>query len=93
MLDISTLTLGEVATVERLAGLPISAIADDESPKGLALAALCMVTAKRNGRPDFTFTDAQALTLEDANALLGLTDDEPPTTPAELEGVDEHPPA
>lgn len=76
MIDISTLTLGEVAKIEDLAGLPISAIADDDKPKGLALAALAYVVKRRTGTPDFTWNQAQALTFSEVNDLLGLDEDE-----------------
>lgn len=75
-LSINSLTLGEVATVERLSGLPFGAIADDEKPKGLALAALAFV-AKQRLDPQFTWNDAQALTFTDFAELISMGDDEP----------------
>lgn len=76
MIDISTLTLGEVAKIEDLAGMPIAAIADDDRPKGLALAALALIVKRRTGHPQFTWNDAQALTFTEVNDLLGLDDGE-----------------
>lgn len=75
MFDINKLTLGEVAKIEELSGKPISAIGDDDAPKGLALAALVFV-AKRREDPKFTWNDALGLGLEEANAALGLDEDE-----------------
>ena len=75
-LSINTLTLGEVAIVEDLSGLPFAAIADNDKPKGKALAALAFV-AKRREDPTFTWNDAQALTMADFGALITMGDDEP----------------
>ncbi|WP_350348014.1 hypothetical protein ABIQ69_15450 [Agromyces sp. G08B096] len=75
--DFDSLTLGEVSIIEDLSGLSISAIAVAESPKGKALAALAMVAKRRSGEPTFTFNQAMALTLDEANAVIGLDDDEP----------------
>ena len=72
-LDISRLTLGEVAKVEELSGLAISAIGDDAAPKGRALAALAFV-AKRREDPKFSWNDAQLLTFDEAQAILGIGD-------------------
>lgn len=74
-LNINSLTLGEVAKVEELSGLPFAAIADDEKPKGLAIAALAFV-AKRRTDPAFTWNQAQALTFTDFAELvsMGATD-------------------
>lgn len=71
MLDIEKLTLGEVATIERLSGLSVSTISADDSPKGLMMAALCFVAKRRDGDP-ITWNDAQDLTMDQANDILGL---------------------
>lgn len=76
MIDISTLTLGEVARIEDLSGMPISAIADDDRPKGLALAALAFIVKRRTGTPEFSWNQAQALTFTEVNDLLGLDEDD-----------------
>ena len=39
MFDVQSLTLGEVAAVEDLAGVSVDGMADDERPKGRLLAA------------------------------------------------------
>ena len=71
MFDINRLTLGEVAKIEELSGMPISEIGNDDKPKGLALAALAFV-AKRRQDPKFSWNDAQGLTFDEANDILGL---------------------
>lgn len=76
MLDLESLTLGEVAAIEELSGQGINAIADDDRPKGKALAALVMVIKRREGEPTFTFNQALAVPLSEANALVGGDDDE-----------------
>lgn len=74
-IDIDKLTLGEVATVEKLSGLSIAAIGDDDAPKGAALAALAYITKKREV-PGFTWSQAQDLTFAQAQEILGLEDDD-----------------
>lgn len=74
-MDITQLKLGEVAKIEELSGLPISAFGDDDKPKGLALAALAFVF-KRREDPKFSWNAAQDLTFDEANAILGLDDAE-----------------
>lgn len=76
----SQLTLGEVATVESLAGASIDQLADDATPKGLMLAALAYVI-KRREIPEYTFNEAQALTLGEAEALISFDDDDEDETP------------
>lgn len=73
MIDISTLTLGEVAKIEDLSGLPISAIGDEDKPKGNALAAIALILKRRDGEPGFTWNQAQALTFDEVQTLMGTT--------------------
>lgn len=75
MIDINKLTLGEVAKIEELSGQPISAIGDEDKPKGLALAALAFV-AKRREDSAFTWNAAQSLTFDEANTILGFGQDQ-----------------
>lgn len=79
-INIESLTLGEVAKVEELSGLPISAIGEDDKPKGLALAALAFV-AKRREDPKFSWNAAQSLNLDEAQKLLGLDEEEADAAP------------
>lgn len=76
MFDFDSLTLGEVAFIEDLSGLPISAIADADMPKGKALAAVVTVAKRRNGQPDFKFNDALKVPMSEVNALLGISEEE-----------------
>jgi|GEM_PF-2662314 len=87
MIDLSTLTLGEVARIEELSGQSISSIGVTEAPKGKAMAAIAMTIKRRNGEPNFTFNAALALSMDEVNALLGVDDDEVIEDPEE--GKDE----
>lgn len=89
-LDLQKLTLGEVAKVEELSGQPISAIGDEDKPKGLAMAALAFV-AKRREDPKFSWNAAQELTFDDAQAILGLTEDADAETGADPTEPSEQP--
>ncbi|NQW90282.1 hypothetical protein HQQ88_08240 [Curtobacterium sp. VKM Ac-2861] len=75
MFDLETLTLGEVAKVEEISRMSIGSIADEEKPKGRALAALAYVI-KRREVPAYSFDQALNLPLGEAEALLGVSDDE-----------------
>lgn len=83
MIDLSKLTLGEVAKIEELSGQSIGAIGDETAPKGLALAALAFI-AKRREDPTYKWNAAQELTLDDANEILGLNETKE-ETPAPLD--------
>lgn len=86
--NINTLTLGEIDKVETLSGVPITALGEDSTPQGKITAALAYVVRKRQlraedaaaGRPPtkYEFTEALDLTMEDAQAILGIvtTEDE-----------------
>jgi len=80
MIDYSTLTLGEIAKIEELSGLSFKQIEEIETPMGLLLAALVFVVKRRTGHPGVTWNEACAVTLEEANEILGLNaedDDDP----------------
>ncbi|AVR56161.1 tail assembly chaperone [Microbacterium phage BonaeVitae] len=74
--DFDKLTLGEVAAIEDLSGVAISAV-NEQTPQGKFLAALTMVAKRRSGEPAFTFNQALAMPMTDAHAFLGLDEDEP----------------
>lgn len=76
MFDYSTLTLGEVAFIEDLSGLSIGSIADEDMPKGKAMAALVTVLKRRTGFPDFKFNDALNVSMAEVNELMGLDESE-----------------
>lgn len=75
MIDLSALTLGEVALIEDLSGRSISDIGNEDAPKGKALAAIALIAKRRNGDPTFTWNQAQALTLPEVNDLLGVNEE------------------
>ncbi len=76
MIDLSNLTLGEVSTIEELSGRSITELEDTKQPMGKLLAALAMVIKRRSGEPKFTWNAALALTIPEANDIIGLNDDE-----------------
>lgn len=75
MIDISTFTLGEIATVERLSGAGIATFEKDEAPKGLSMAALAFIV-KRRENPRFSWNEAQGITLAEVNEILGFDADD-----------------
>lgn len=75
MFDVSKLTLGEIAKFEDLSNMSINMLEKDEAPKGRALAALAFVVKRRTGDPKFTWAEAQDLTIDQANKIIGFTDD------------------
>lgn len=83
--DANNLTLGEVALVEDMSGLPIGAIAEDDKPKGKALAALILVMKKRED-PKYTMAQAMNMQLSEATALLGGDDDDATVDPTDPKG-------
>jgi hypothetical protein len=74
-LDINKLTLGEVATIEDMAGLPIAALSDESKPKGKLLVALAFIIKKRENSK-YTKLEAEALTMDDVYSLIGVNEDE-----------------
>lgn len=75
-LDMSKLTMAEVAKIEELSGQSITEIGEESTPKGLALAAMALVTKRREGDPKFTWNQACGLTFDEANEILGLSDED-----------------
>jgi hypothetical protein len=70
MLDINTLTLGEIAVLEKLSGLSIDQMGEDDTPKGDLLAAMVVLVKKRSGEPTFTFKQAQAMPMARVGSAL-----------------------
>lgn len=68
-MDIQTLTLGEVSKIEEISGLPLSAMADEDKPKGKQMAAIAFILMKREDAT-FTLKQAEALTFSEVTALL-----------------------
>ena len=75
MIDFNKLTMGEIALIEKLGEQSISMIGEDDAPKGKSMAALAMVIKRRSGHPSFSWGDAQALSMDEVNELLGVEDD------------------
>lgn len=73
-LDINTLTLGEVDTIESLSGTSIDTLGDEGRPKGKMLAALVYI-AKRREDKSYTFNQALEVTLAESEELIGFDDD------------------
>jgi hypothetical protein len=74
-MDISKLTIGEVAAVEMASGQPIAALGDPNAPKGRLMVALAHVIKKREN-PQFTVKEAEALTMDEVMDLLSVSDEE-----------------
>jgi len=74
-MDITKLTIGEVATVEEMAGLPIAALGDPDKPKGKLMVALAYVINKRSN-PKYTKFEAEQLTMEEVSSLIGIGDED-----------------
>jgi hypothetical protein len=68
-MDIKNLTLGEIAKVEELSGMPLAALAEEDKPKGKLLASLALVI-KRREDPKFTLEQANNLTMAEITALM-----------------------
>jgi hypothetical protein len=73
-MDISNLTLGEIAKVEEVSGQALAQLSEDDAPKGRLLAALALVI-KRRTNPKYSLEEAEALTMNDINALLSGDDE------------------
>jgi hypothetical protein len=67
--SIDHLTLGEIAQLEDLSGQSLSQFSEDDAPKARFLTALAFL-AKRREDSAYTFSQAEALTLTDLNAIL-----------------------
>jgi len=68
-MDIQTLTLGEVSKIEEISGLPLSAMADEDKPKGKQMAAIAFVIMKRKDST-YTMKQAEELTFAEVTELL-----------------------
>lgn len=90
MIDISTLTVAEVAKIEELSGQPITAFEDENRPKALPMAALAFVI-KRREDSTFTWNKALELPFSDLSVIIGLGEDEEDQDP--LDGSSQAPSA
>ena len=78
-MNFNTLTLGELAQLEDLAGASLSSFGDEAAPKAKLMAALVYVIKRREDK-DYTLVKAQSLTLEETTAIIEAL------TPSETEG-------
>lgn len=75
MFDINTLTLGEVAKVEEISGQAITSVGDAKTPKARLMCGLAFVIQRRS-LPGYTLKLAEALTLAEAQEIIGWNDDD-----------------
>lgn len=68
-MDFQTLTLGEISKIEEISGLPLSAMADEDKPKGKQMAAIAFIMKKRQDS-SYTLKQAEALTFTEVTELL-----------------------
>lgn len=73
MQALETLTLGEVARVEELSGMSITAMGAADAPQAKLMAAVAYVL-KRREDAEYKFADAMNLTMEQVGEFLGLGD-------------------
>lgn len=76
-MDITRLTIGEMAAVEDMSGQPISHFGNEDKPQSKLLAALVTVLKKRDDR-NFKFQDALNMTTDELSDFLGDDEDEDP---------------
>lgn len=70
MFDINSLTVGDMADVERISGVSLTAMGDSDAPKAGLFMALAYV-ARRREDPAFTLDDAKAMTINEIGEILG----------------------
>ena len=68
-MDIQNLTLGEITQVENLSGRAFVELSDEEAPKGALLTALAFVVKKR-ADSNYTYEEAQKLTMADIEEIM-----------------------
>lgn len=71
--DVNTMTLGEVETIEDLVGRSIDEAFKPGAPRARLLRALAFI-AKRREDPSFKFEDTASLTLSDVGATSSTPD-------------------
>lgn len=73
--DVNKLTLGEIGIIENMSGQPLAALSDSDKPKAKLMVALAYVIGRR-GNQNYTFADAEAMTLEQITDMLDMGDDD-----------------
>lgn len=76
-MDVTQLTIGEMAKVEELSGSPIGHFGNDDKPQAKLLAALVYVLKRREDKT-FKYDDALGMTTDELSDFLGTDDDEDP---------------
>lgn len=74
MISIDELTLGEVAEIEKTAGQPLAALADEKALKGKLLQAIAYIAMKRED-PKAKFEDAGSMKMSEITQLLAGDED------------------
>ena len=70
-MELTQLSMRDVAAIEDFSGLSISALDDEGAPKGKLMAAMAW-RAKLKEDPKFTWDQALDLTLDEVTAIIGL---------------------
>ena len=88
--DISKLTMGEVAVIEDLSGEKYIPMMESGAPSAKALAAIAMVVKRReqlaNGEtPNFSWNQAQDLNFDDVMALISPDSEDEAADPKVIE--------
>ncbi|TDL43601.1 hypothetical protein [Microbacterium oleivorans] len=79
--------MGEISFIEEFSGLSISALGDEDAPKGKLMAVIACVIKRRNGEPTYTINQAMNLSLGEINEVMGVGAEE-----TEAEGKDDSSP-
>lgn len=80
--DFNSLTMREIDELERLSGQGLSALNDDDKPKGKVLAAIAYTFRLREDKT-YTWNQAQDLTLKEITAITAALGDLSVTDSAE----------
>ena len=74
-MDVTKLTIGEMAKVEELSGSPMGHFGNDDKPQAMLMAALVFVLKKREN-PDFKFAQALEMDTDELAEFLGQNADD-----------------
>jgi hypothetical protein len=69
------LTMGELAQLEEITGMPLGLMGSADKPQAKFMTGLAWLS-KRREVPSFTFNEAETLTLAEVQAIIGSGDDE-----------------
>lgn len=75
---ISALTMGELAQLEAYTGQSLTSFEDPNAPKAAMMIGLAWLIYRRQD-PAFTTNQAEALTLDQVNTVLGLNAESAPS--------------